>query len=279
MSEPTGIAPAGVEMKTIEDVIARMHEIGREVKPPDGVAYFNDLYLRVTEAVHAGIARVPAAPVAATTGLAEPPADARELDSLTPDPGSAQAPRVRITGPKPLAESVEFQNKEFIDKLDVAFSEYYFDAYVDRGTTAASWRPLFEFSHNKRTPLQFAVCGMNAHINHDLPMAIVETAERLGVEPRAGSREHADFTQVNKLLAAVEVKVKREFVRGALRKIDDALGGEPEKLAMWSIAEARALAWRHAELLWELRAHKKLCEIYHGLLADFANLAGRGILV
>jgi hypothetical protein len=256
MSEPTGIAPAGVEMKTIEDVIARMHEIGREVKPPDGVAYFNDLYLRVTEAVHAGVSG------AAANGT-----------------GAAPGARARITGPKLAAERVAFQNKEFIDKLDVAFSEYYFDAYVDQGTTAASWRPLFEFRHTKRTPLQFAVCGMNAHINHDLPMAIVETAERLGVEPRAGSAEHADFTQVNKLLATVEVKVKREFVRGALRKIDDALGGEPEKLAMWSIAEARELAWRHAELLWELRAHKKLCEIYHGVLADFANLAGHGILI
>jgi len=256
MSEPQGSVQARVELRTIDDVIARMNEIGREVMPPDGVAYFNDLYLRVTEAVHAGV-----------TGTAGNGAV------------TAPAPRDRITGPKVPAEPLGFKNKEFIDKLDVAFSEYYFKAYETQGVDAASWSPLFKFRRHKRAPLQFAVCGMNAHINHDLPMAIVETAERLGIEPRGDSDEHEDFTKVNDLLATVEMQVKREFVRGALAEIDNALDDEPEKLAMWSIAEARELAWRHAELLWKLRKRTELCNIYHGLLADFANLAGHGILI
>ena len=28
-------------------------------------------------------------------------------------------------------------------------------------------------------PMQFALAGMNAHINHDLPMAVVKTCEDL----------------------------------------------------------------------------------------------------
>ena len=70
-----------------------------------------------------------------------------------------------------------------------------------------------------------------------------------------------------------------EFVQGALAEVDRVLDCAPERLAMWSIAKARELAWRHAQLLWKLRTHKGLSKIYNDVLADFANLAGYGILV
>jgi Family of unknown function (DUF5995) len=281
MSAPPGIPPAGIGMNTIEDVIARMREIGLEVKPPDGVAYFNDLYLAVTVAIRDGIvgATAASAPDPRATASPAPVPAAHELGSPPPDAGSSAPPRTRITGPKPAAQAVGFENQEFIDRLDVKFSRYYFDAYASAAADAPSWQPLFHFRARKRSPLQFALCGMNAHINHDLPVAIVATAEEFGVEPKQHSPEHHDFTQVNQVLASVEARVRSEFVQGMVAEVDEALDDEPEKLAMWSIVSARELAWRHAELLWKLRQHRELCEIYHGVLADVAHLAGRGILV
>jgi len=36
-------------------------------------------------------------------------------------------------------------------------------------------------------PIQFALAGMNAHINHDLPVAIVSTCTELASSPAAGT--------------------------------------------------------------------------------------------
>jgi hypothetical protein len=35
-------------------------------------------------------------------------------------------------------------------------------------------------------PVQFALAGMNAHINHDLPLAMVSTCTALGTAPDVG---------------------------------------------------------------------------------------------
>ena len=35
-------------------------------------------------------------------------------------------------------------------------------------------------------PVQFALAGMNAHINHDLPLAVVSTCSALATAPEVG---------------------------------------------------------------------------------------------
>ena len=58
--------------------------------------------------------------------------------------------------------------------------------------------PLFTQRSKKGVaPLQFALAGMNAHINRDLPVALVATCRELGIELRDGSPEQADYVQVN----------------------------------------------------------------------------------
>ena len=57
---------------------------------------------------------------------------------------------------------------------------------------------------------------MNAHINRDLPVALVTTCRELGLDPREGSPQHADFERVDALLARVERHVKSAYVTGRL---------------------------------------------------------------
>src|SRR5947209_5565592 len=62
-----------------------------------------------------------------------------------------------------------FEDGAFIDRLDVVFANYCFDAlrkYIDGPDGAPSaWRPLFDANDQKRLArLQFALAGMNAHI-------------------------------------------------------------------------------------------------------------------
>ncbi len=73
-----------------------------------------------------------------------------------------------------------FADPAFMTQLDVAFANLYFAA-ADTATTPAAvplaWRPLAEQRAVAGIePVQFALAGMNAHINHDLPIAMVSAS-------------------------------------------------------------------------------------------------------
>ena len=104
--------------------------------------------------------------------------------------------------------------------------------------------PLFEArSRRGIAPVQFALAGMNAHINRDLPVALVDTWRARGMEPRRGSAHHRDFARVNDLRAAVEDTAKSRYSRGLVGVADDALGRLDDVVAMWNVRRAREAAW------------------------------------
>ena len=51
---------------------------------------------------------------------------------------------------------------------------------------------------------------MNAHINHDLPIAVVSTCQALATSPQAGPH-FADYQKVDQLLDAAEQSVRQSF--------------------------------------------------------------------
>lgn len=172
---------------------------------------------------------------------------------------------------------------KFTERLDVVFAGLYFAAEATVGTQAkcpVAWRPLIEERSADCAPIQFAIAGMNAHINHDLPLAVVSTCEELGVAPEDDSPEHADYQRVNELLATVEGQVAGWFETGLIADIVDVTPKDVDNaLAMWSIVDARDLAWSHAKLLWHLRDDPKLADTYCDVLARLVELSGRGILI
>ena len=56
-------------------------------------------------------------------------------------------------------------------------------------------------------PVQFALAGMNAHINHDLPVAMVSTCAALGTSPE--DPHLADYQKVDQLLDAAEQSIRQ----------------------------------------------------------------------
>jgi hypothetical protein len=181
------------------------------------------------------------------------------------------------------AAGVTFAAPAFTERLDVVFAGLYFAAEATLGTGAkcpVAWRPLVEERSADRAPIQFALVGMNAHINHDLPIAVVETCSELGLAPEDGSPQHVDYQRVNGLLAQVEGQVAGWFETGVIADIVDVTPKDVDNaLAMWSIADARDLAWSHAKLLWRLRDDPLLADAYGDMLARLVELSGRGILV
>jgi hypothetical protein len=178
---------------------------------------------------------------------------------------------------------VSFEDEPFLSRLDVVFANLYFNALADwetRHQCSGAWRPLFAArEHIWRRPIQFALCGMNAHINHDLPLAVARTFGELDAKLVSDSPQYRDFMRVNRVLRQVEPNVKSWFVSRLIADVDRATGDEADELAMWSIADARGVAWHHARRLWRLRGHPQLESAYLDTLSGLVELAGRGILL
>jgi hypothetical protein len=180
-----------------------------------------------------------------------------------------------------------FANTPFLERLDLAFAGLFFDAldgYGHGSTSAArAWVPLFAARSQKGiAPLQFALAGMNAHINRDLPVALVETCRALEIELRDHSQEHADYVRVNTLLATVEARVKREYATGWLGIVDRLLHRfhhVDDVVAMWDVGRARDAAWTNALALWRLRHDDELASQFLLALDRMVGLASRGLLV
>jgi hypothetical protein len=139
---------------------------------------------------------------------------------------------------------------------------------------------LIEERSAKREPIQFALCGITAHTIHDLPLAVVQTCQELGLAPDDGTPQHADYEKVNAILGQVETHVASWFKTGLVADLEDVT---PQKVdnavAMWSIVAARELAWKNAQLIWKLRHMRPLRAAYERYLSRTAERAGRDWLV
>ena len=176
-----------------------------------------------------------------------------------------------------------FEDVRFVRWLDVVFANLYFQALrgalSGNGDVPRAWAPLLEARGTPGVlPLQFALAGMNAHINRDLPIAVVKTCEQRGIELRDNSPQLRDFRKVDALLVLVEAKVKSELVTDALSHVDLALGEVDDVLAMWNVERARENAWTNAKTLWALRALPHLRAELETALDRFVGFAGRGLL-
>jgi hypothetical protein len=236
---PPGPPIPGAPVTSVAEAIARMEAIGAAVPAGDGVACFNRMYLEVTQTVGADLGQ----------GF--------------------------------------FADPAFMTRLDVAFANLYFAAGEALGTPAApgglagvplAWRPLLELRGAAGIePIQFALAGMNAHINHDLPVAVVSTCAELGTAPSQGAH-FADFQKVDALLDAAEESVRRSFESAPELAVDRHLRAVDNLVACWAIKSARDLAWQNALVLWELRGDAVARALFLDGLAAATALASRLLL-
>lgn len=181
------------------------------------------------------------------------------------------------------AQAGGFGEPRFLEALDCVFADLYFSALAsflrDPASTPGAWSPLFA----RRTArdvasVQFAVAGVNAHINRDLPLALVATFERFGITPSRDDRRYADYLVVDRILAKVHAQVKTVLVTGLLGAGDVALGPIDDAVELWSLEHARSAAWCTAELRWHLRVSDFLSAQQLSTLDGLVGLASRGIL-
>ena len=137
--------------------------------------------------------------------------------------------------------------------LDVVFAGMYLQAaagYLNgEDTVPSSWRALMESRHSPIDRIQFALAGMNAHINRDLALALLTTDAQRGVTPATGSPQRQDYDAVNLLLQTVMPSILMMLATDTLGVLAQDTGKVGRLLAFWNICKARNLAWDFADHL------------------------------
>lgn len=182
--------------------------------------------------------------------------------------------------PPPLA----WESPEFLNRLAVVFANLYLGAlanwHQNREAVARAWSPLFEARGRQGVKrVQFAIAGMNAHINRDLGIALVETSEEFRIVPHRGSAQHRDFERVNDILVRVAEEVKQTLATGIVGEIDQDLGRVDDAVALWSVRKARETAWTNAEILWQIKDIPILADAFLINLDRLVGLSSRGLLI
>jgi len=180
-------------------------------------------------------------------------------------------------------EQGTFGDPDFMTRLDVEFANLYFAAVTSLSSAPAAppaaWKPLLAARSTPGIePIQYALAGMNAHINHDLPLAVVAACAGLRTAPEAGSH-HADYQLVDALLAAAEQSVRESFEPPAVVVVDHHVAAVVNLLANWSITTARDVAWDTTLALWQVRDFTIAVQLLTGALARTVAMASRGLLL
>ena len=213
-------------------------------------------------------------------------AQMRQIEqSLTPPDGLRDFNRMYLGVTEAVRDRIGadfFANPEFMGRLDIVFANRYFAAVaanLDRTRPPRAWNVLLTHRHDHDVEaIQFALVGMNAHINFDLAVAVVTTCEELGLVPHDGTL-HADYQKVDAILDGAEAQVRESFEHGIVRRIDRLLSPVENIVANWSMNSARTAAWVRARALWHLRSEKELFDDYIAALDHFVAFAGRSLLI
>lgn len=184
-----------------------------------------------------------------------------------------------------MADNGEFTSSEFLVRLDLEFAERFFQALrryaADIHTAPGVWRVLFDNRSDPNVPpVNFAVLGVNAHINYDLAHALIATWRH--EEPDGdghGSAQYHDYRLVN--------DVFETEMDGLREELDSLLSHGPDG-APWDVGAnwladlvvtfTRDLAWDEAKRVWKAGATPEACTASERRLDAMATFIGEGVL-
>ena len=175
-----------------------------------------------------------------------------------------------------------WEDANWLTRLDIVFAGFYFSAVADalggNANTASSWNALFEARNRAGIDrIQFALAGMNAHINHDLALALLQTDEDLDLTPGLQSPEHNDYESVNGLLEKVLPAALTFLANGVLGELAQDTGKVGRLLAIWDVSAARDLAWGFADHLRNLTGVDR--EVALDAQDQLTGVIGRALLM
>ena len=150
----------------------------------------------------------------------------------------------------------EFHDATWVAALLHHFAEYYFVALEDYQHKSAGIPAAWQFAFDKATQddvliLQNLLLGINAHINYDLVLALVDMLEPEweGLTPERRQLRYEDHHHVNDIIGRTVDSVQDQVVDPALPAmglVDALLGPVDEWIASRTIAHWREAVWNAA---------------------------------
>jgi hypothetical protein len=174
-----------------------------------------------------------------------------------------------------------FNDPQWLAGLDMQFAALYFSALHAALTGAScpgSWETLFARRDQVEIArIQFALAGMNAHINHDLPLAIVATCKDANTVPQHWTPQYNDYTALNTTLDGLIDTAKKNLNVRLLGGPLPVVSHLEDLIAAWNFADFREEAWRHAESIWQDFA--LAADILEGTIETVTAFASEALLV
>ena len=177
-----------------------------------------------------------------------------------------------------------FLDASWVERWDVAFASLYLDALeADQRGEAPSepWKVAFAAADDRAAtlpPLRHVLLGMNAHINYDLPQALLAViGERDFQDPELLARRSADHRHIDTVLAARVGAEDTELgaVSGPRSLLDRLLTPANRLGTRRFLEESRAKVWANARAL--ALARRQGPGAYTVLLAELEGLAARRV--
>ena len=180
-------------------------------------------------------------------------------------------------------QSGGFADAAFLSLLDVQFAQLYFNALrasLTGGSVSDCWQALFSRRGDVRlVRIQCALAGINAHINHDLPIAIVNTCKLSGLAPQHGTVQYTDYTSLNATLDSKIDEAKATLNVRLLGTVLPPVNALEDTIAGWGVSAAREAAWNNSQLLWRLDGEDLLRTGFLDTLDGLTTVVGKGLLV
>lgn len=104
-----------------------------------------------------------------------------------------------------------FSEPAQVEKLDVAFAQYYFRA-IDAEKLPLEWQTVQQRAILEPSKLFSLLLGANVHIHHDLPLALLETIEKPEIFERDYFKAQSLFKKsIQQILLQYEPKSLKTF--------------------------------------------------------------------
>jgi hypothetical protein len=174
-----------------------------------------------------------------------------------------------------------FLNNELVACYVVAFANLYREAVAgyeagDREAVPVAWQQSFDSARDANVSVyQNLVLGINAHINHDLPYAVLNA----GLDVHC-DQCYQDHTRMNDALRSATPRVRQRIAsvyQPSLHVMNWLYGWTINEAVVFAFERARQIAWQSAQTLAATEGLAEQIQVGNRI-KDRAALAGRMIL-
>jgi hypothetical protein len=142
----------------------------------------------------------------------------------------------------------EFEDPAWVERWDVAFAELYvdaLDAHLSGGSPPRPWRLAFE-APSDLPPLRHVLLGINAHVNYDLPQALLAViSDEDFADPSLMASRRRDHERIDGVLASRVAAEDAELAAHGRTLTDRVLQPLNRLSSKRFLREARVKVWHN----------------------------------